>query len=125
MIVTRHFEMRSTGKAEPLAVTSQIERLVRSSGLVNGSVQIFVPGTGCSLLSVECPGGNLQAVEDVIAELLKLTVHPATLSNLVPSAYSLPFVKGQLQRSTWQEILLVDFLSEERWHQIVVQLIGE
>lgn len=125
MIATRSFEIRSSGRPEPMLITGQIERLVRSSGQVNGLACVFVPGSGISLLTLECPGGNLEGAGKLIDELLQLSRSADLLSNLTGTSQIFPFVRGQLQRATWQEILLVDFVREERWHHVTVQLQGE
>lgn len=124
MVVSKTFEIRSPGRPDPMLITGQIERLVRSSGLVTGLVGVFVPGTGISLLTAECPGGSLEGVEALIAGLLRISDNPELLSNLTRTAGTFPFLRGQLQRSTWQELLLVDFVPEERWHHVSVQMIG-
>lgn len=123
-MVSKVFEIRSPGRPEPMLITGQIERLVRSSGLVNGLVGVFVPGTGVSLLTVECPGGSLDNAEKLIQELLNISSSPELLSNLTCTSGTLPFVRGQLQRATWQELVLVDFVLEERWHHVTVQILG-
>lgn len=125
MIATRSFEIRSSGRPDPMLITGQIERLVRSSGQVNGHACVFVPGSGIGLLSLDCPGGSLEPAEKLIQQLLGLGDAPDLLANLTASGRIFPFVRGQLQRATWQEILLVDFVPEERWHQVTVQLQGE
>jgi thiamine phosphate synthase YjbQ (UPF0047 family) len=108
-----------------MSITGQVERLVRSSGLVNGLAHIFVQGSGLVLFSLDCPGGNLGAAEKLIQGLQGLDQSSALLSVLCPPSQCFPFVRGQLQRATWQELILVDFAPEERWHQVIVQLIGE
>ena len=86
---------------------------------------MFVPGSGISLLTLECPGGSLAVASELVEALLQLNASPDVLSNLTRTSQVFPFVRGQLQRSTWQEILLVDFVKEERWHHVTVQLQGE
>lgn len=124
MAVIRSFEIRSSGRPEPQLITGQIDRLVRSGGLATGLAQIFVPGSGVSLLSVDCPGGSLEPAEATIRELLRLSDSPDLLSNLARPQACFPFARGQLQRATWQELLLVDFVPEERWHHVTVLLVG-
>ncbi|MGV3523723.1 MAG: YjbQ family protein [Candidatus Sericytochromatia bacterium] len=125
MVVHRSFEIRSSGRPTPQLITGQVERLVRSSGISNGLALVFVPGSGAALLSVDCPGGQLQAAERVIEELHVLSSNPDVCSSLGGTSLSFPVVKHQLVRATWQEILLVDFVPSERWHPISVQLMGE
>lgn len=125
MIATRSFEIRSSGRPEPMLITGQIERLVRGSGQANGLACIFVPGSGAVLLTLDCPGGSLEGAGQLIQELLRLSDVPDVLSNLTSTSQVFPIVRGQLQRATWQEILLVDFVTEERWHHITVQMLGE
>lgn len=125
MAVTRSFEHRSSGELNPELITGQVDRLVRSAGISQGLVQIFLPGSGAALLTVTCPQGDLTLAREVVREARQLSEHPHLLSALLGTSLSFPVMRQQLPLATWQEILLVDFLPEPRWHQIQVQILGE
>ena len=124
MAVTRSFEHRSSGTAQPDLITGQIDRLVRSEQIAQGIVTVFLPGSGAALLTVTCPQGDLLAARQVIQDALEVCHNPNLLSNLLGTSLTFPVVRQQLPLATWQEIVLVDFLPASRWHQVYVQIIG-
>lgn len=116
----RSFELRSSGQPEPLLLTGQLERLVRASQCEAGLLQVCVSGSGAALLSVDCPEGNLQPLQELIQDALRLSDNPHLLSALLGSSLSLPVQRQQLLRATWQEVALVDLMPVKRWHQVQV-----
>jgi len=125
VLISRSFEMRSAGNPTPVLLTGQIERLVRSSGCEQGLVHVFLPGSGAALVTLDCPGGELQPATQMIQAALAISEQPDLLSNWLGTSQIFPVLRQQLHRATWQEILLVDFKPEPRWHQIQVQISGE
>lgn len=124
-MITRSFEIRSPGSLEPQVITGQIERLVRNAGLQEAQASLFLPGSGAALLSVDCPNGQFEPVQRVLAAAQQLTSDPDLLGILLGSQLAFPVLRGQLQRALWQEIFLVDFSAQARWHQVTVQMLGE
>ncbi|MBF2055405.1 MAG: YjbQ family protein [Candidatus Sericytochromatia bacterium] len=118
----RSFELRSSGTPEPLLLTSQLERLVQSCQYSAGLMQVYVPGSGAALLSVDCPEGDLSPLQQTIADALRLSENPHLLSALLGTRLALPFQRQKLLRATWQEIALVEWMPMARWHQIQVLL---
>lgn len=120
----RSFELRSSGTPDPLLLTDQLERLVRSSSYEAGLLQVYVPGSGASLITVDCPEGNLNPLQQAIAAALALSDNPHLLSALLGSSLTLPFQRQKLLRATWQEVALVEWMPVARWHQIQVLLLA-
>lgn len=114
------FELRSTGDRTPYGITDQVQRLVQRQGKAQGMCFVTLPGSGVSLLSVECPEGDETPLYTLISEAQQLSSEPCFLATILGNALQFPVVRGQIQRATWQEIFLVDFMPVPRLHQIHV-----
>ena len=51
--------------------------------------------------------------------------HSHVRAALLGPSLVVPFVEGDLQLGTWQQIILVDFDNRPRSRQLVVQIVGE
>ena len=118
------FELRSTGDRTPYGITDQVQRLVQRQAREEGMCFVTLPGSGVSLLSVECPEGDETPLQNLLSEAQHLSSDPYFLATILGASLQFPVVRGQLQRATWQEIFLVDFLSVPRLHQINVCVVS-
>lgn len=118
------FELRSAGHRTPYGITDQVQRLVQRQGGAQGMCFVTLQGSGVALLSVECPEGDESPVHTVLNEAQQLSSEPYFLATLLGASLQFPVVRGQLQRATWQEIFLVDFMPIPRLHQISVCVVS-
>lgn len=117
------FELRSLGQCEPHGLTDPIQRLMQRKNSAEGICFVSLQGSGAALFSVDCPEGDMTNVHHVIEAAQALNKNPHLLSSLLGTSLHLPVQKGQLLRSTWQEIILVDFTATPRLHTITVHVL--
>ena len=91
--------------------------------IAEGLCFIALQGSGAALLSMECPEGDMGYAKQVVEAATALSQSPGLLSSLLGTSLHLPVQKGQLLRSTWQEIILVDFVNTPRLHCITVHVL--
>lgn len=126
--VTRSFEIRTNGKLEITDITGQIDRLVRSSTIINGIVNIFIPDNKVSITTIRAEEGSRGKLPQ---SLEKLAIFGDELADiqlktaLVGCSISLPIIRSGLTTSIWQQIILIDFGKDSQWHQVNVQMIGD
>lgn len=128
MIITRNFEIKTNGNHEIHDITGQVSRIVKSSGLPDGLVTIFVPGNTMGVTTIECEGGQRGRLPESFAKLDFLGHTPEDIqvkAALMGTSMTLPFARGALPLSIWQQIILIDFGQGERWHLITVQVMGD
>lgn len=113
------FTVQTTKKEEFIDITSEIRRLVESSGIKNGLVCVFVPHTTCGLTINENADPDVRA--DILMALRKAvpdnlayahlegnsTAH--IKASLLGSSVNLLVEKGQIQLGTWQGVFLCEF----------------
>jgi secondary thiamine-phosphate synthase enzyme len=128
MVITRVFEIKTDGRTALINITGQVERLLRSSRVAEGLLNVFIPGNTVAITTLTCEGGNLSQQEAIWKNHAFFKTEETDIqikTALIGSSLSLPFSRGQLLLGTWQEIVLVDFGNDERWHQVSVQMQGE
>ena len=124
------------GDGDVVDLTDGLLEVVRASGLREGVVSAFVPGSTAAITTMEYePGG----VHDLRAALDRLVPAEADYAHnrlnndtnshahikaaIVGPSQSVPVRDGRPQLGTWQQLVLVDFDDRPRQRTVVVQVL--
>ena len=137
-VVTRFIEKKTAGFTDIHDLTPEVAELVRDSGIKDGIVTVFVPGSTGGITTIEYEPGlkrDLPEALDKIAPMNKTYHHDATWGDgngfahvraaFIGPSLTVPFSDGRLHLGTWQQIVLLDFDNRSRHRRIVVQIMGE
>ena len=130
-------EVKTTADTDILDLTPQVVEKVRGTGVSEGLLTLFIPGSTAALSTIEYERG---AVHDLKAAIERLFPTDLTYEHdrrwgdgngyahvraafLKPSL-SIPIDQGRLQLGTWQQIVLLDFDNRPRQRQIRGQVLG-
>ena len=125
------------GDGDIVDLTRGVLEVVRSSGVEDGVVSVFVPGSTAAITTMEYePGG----VHDLRAALDRLVPadgdyehnrlnhdtnsHAHIKAAIVGPSATVPLVGGTLGTGTWQQIVLIDFDDRPRERTVVVQVVS-
>ena len=138
MIHTARFERRTSGQGDTQDVTRQVSDAVARSGLEAGIATVFVVGSTAAVTTIEFEPG---AVADFNRLFDQLAPRHAEYRHhlrwgddngsshvraaLLGPSLTVPFVGRELTLGTWQQVVLVEFDTQARTREIVVQVIGE
>lgn len=139
MTVSSHqLEFSSQGDAQMQDITAAVREVVTSTGLANGIVTIFCPGSTHGLTTIEFERGALTDLQRLFDDLAPAdrdylhnqrwgdgNGHSHVRAALLGPSLTVPFVEGQLTLGTWQQIIHVDFDNRPRRRTLAVQVIGE
>jgi secondary thiamine-phosphate synthase enzyme len=138
MVKTDHISVKTKGHTDVIDITSECQDIVSSSGLQNGVVTIFNPGSTGGLTTIEYEPNlvkDLKTALEVFAPVDKVYAHSNTWhddngsshirSSLMGPSIAVPFVNGELTLGTWQQIIFCDFDTRGRRRELVVQITGE
>jgi secondary thiamine-phosphate synthase enzyme len=136
-IHTGHLRFETEGDGDVIDLTEGVLSVVRSSGVNNGVVTVFVPGSTAAVTTMEYEQGG---VEDLKATLERLvpregpyrhnelnrdtTSHAHIRAAIVGPSEALPLRDGRLDTGTWQQVVLVDFDDRPRQRTVVVQIVS-
>ncbi|MCK5087307.1 MAG: secondary thiamine-phosphate synthase enzyme YjbQ [Melioribacteraceae bacterium] len=137
-VKTFSFSVNTKGYNDIIDVTSNVNSLLGDSGLKDGSVLIFVPGSTAGVTTIEYEPGLLTDYPEFFEKIIPSNVvyqHDETWHDgngfshvraaLQGASLTVPFTDGNLLLGTWQQIIIVDFDNKPRSRNIVVQFNGE
>ena len=131
-----HIETNGQGTYE---ISDKIRSVLKSSGLENGTLNVFCRHTSCSLVLME--NADPSARHDLENYLNRLVpdnnphfTHtyegpddmPSHIKTaLTQSSESIPFTKGNLLLGTWQGLFLWEHRIQTHTRHLVVSIVGE
>jgi secondary thiamine-phosphate synthase enzyme len=124
------------GDGDVIDLTEGIIGVVRSAGVEEGLVSVFVPGSTAAVTTMEHePGG----IHDLRATLDRLVPseghyehnrlnhdsnsHAHIRAAIVGPSETIPLREGMLGTGTWQQVVLVDFDDRPRQRTVFVQIV--
>jgi len=135
----QHFVLAfpTTGKTDLVDITREVSLRIRESGIVEGSVLIFVPGSTAALTTIEYESGVIEDLKEAIERIAPGNLsyrHDARWGDgngyshvraaLLGPSLTIPVIAGKLVLGTWQQVILCDFDNRPRKRQVVVQVSG-
>lgn len=118
-------------------ITENVNKLITKSGIKEGLVTVFVPGSTAGVSTIEYEP-NL--MKDLNAMLERITPSDAEYfhsltwgenngkSHLRASIFgpslTLPFKDGKMMVGEWQQVVVLDFDTRMRKREVIVQVMG-
>ncbi|MEM2901289.1 MAG: secondary thiamine-phosphate synthase enzyme YjbQ [Candidatus Bathyarchaeia archaeon] len=138
VVKTDRIMLETRGEGDIQDITGLVEMSVRKSGLRNGIVTVFVPGSTGTLTTIEYEPGLLKDLPNAL-ERIAPKAHPYehekrwhdgnghshVRASIMGPSLTVPFVEGQLTLGTWQQIVFVELDVRGRSRRLVAQIIGE
>ncbi len=138
MVVTEYLSIRTSGRTDIVDITRDCQEKIKSSGLSDGILTLFVPGSTASLTTIEFEPNLVKDFKEAlekVAPSTKVYEHAKTWlddngvshvrASLMGPSMTVPFSGGRLALGTWQQIVLCDFDTRPRTREIVAQMLGE
>ena len=137
MVETTRHHVNTSGQGDVQDLTSIVSRAVSGSSLEAGLATIAVIGSTAGVTTIEFESGvvaDLNRAWEMLAPRHGSYAHHLRWGDdngsshvraaMLGPAISIPFEGGQLCLGTWQQIVLVEFDTQAREREIVVQLLG-
>jgi secondary thiamine-phosphate synthase enzyme len=136
-IANSYLSLKTSGDTDVIDITSQVLRKVTESGIIEGQVLLFVPGSTASITTIEYESGVVQDLTEAVERLAPEGIfyrHDARWGDgngyahvraaLLGPSLTVPLIDGRLVLGTWQQIVLVDFDNRPRDRNILVHISG-
>jgi secondary thiamine-phosphate synthase enzyme len=128
---------QTTGKTDLIDITREVSSRIRESGISDGSVLVFAPGSTAALTTIEYESGVIEDLKEAIERLAPAGLHyrhdarwgdgngySHVRAALLGPSLTIPVIEGKLVLGTWQQVILCDFDSRPRKRQVIVQVTG-
>jgi len=138
VIRTTTLEITTEGFGEAHDVTPRVREVLSESGIRDGHVLVFVPGSTAGLTTIEFEPGALEDLDRVLEETAPQDGTYAhnqrwgdgngfshVRAALIQPDLTVPVCEGELLLGTWQQITLLDFDNGPRQRRLVVQVSGD
>ena len=138
--MVRSFELTKSGTSDTdiFDLTDDVQDFVATSGVRDGIVTVFTPGSTAAVTTIEFESGVLMDLKRAIERLAprdERYAHDAAWgdgngyahvrSALVGPSCTIPVSGGKLVLGTWQQVVLLDFDNRPRRRRVAVQVVGD
>jgi len=136
-VEVKYIQLNTTSDTDIIDITQTVTSDMMDSGVINGAVNLFVPGSTAALTTIEYESGVINDLKTAIEKLAPQDLYyehnerwgdgngySHVRAALLGPSLSIPIVNGSLTLGTWQQIVLLDFDNSPRQRKIVEQIIG-
>ncbi|MBS1261858.1 MAG: hypothetical protein MAG453_01193 [Calditrichaeota bacterium] len=137
-IATRTLPVGTDGNGHMIDLSADASRLLKSVGMSEGQVTLFVPGSTAAVTTIEFEQGlkqDLPAAMERVAPVDETyrhneawhdgNGHSHVRASLMGPSLVVPFTGGRLMLGTWQQIVLCDWDNRPRNREVILQFIGK
>ena len=137
-VVTEQLSIQPTREGDIIDITQDVSTTVSKSGLRNGIVTIFNPGSTGALTTIEYEPGLLKDLPNTLERLAPKDLlyehekrwhdgngHSHVRASIIGPSITVPFTDGRLTLGTWQQLVFMELDVRRRNRNLVLQIIGE
>lgn len=138
MIVTSGtIHLATRGSGDIIDITYTVNEQVIESGIVDGTVTVFVPGSTGAVTTIEYEAGVIQDLQAAFDRAVPVDMfyehhrrwqdgngHSHVRAAWLGPSLTIPIINRQLTLGTWQQIVLIDFDNVPRQRDLVIQIMG-
>jgi len=134
---TTTIERSTTGDTDILDLSGDVETFVNETGVREGWVMVFVPGSTGAVTTIEFESGAINDLKRAIEQIAPRdgeyehnlrwgdgNGYSHVRAALMGPSLVLPISEGRLQTGTWQQIVLCDYDNRPRRRRIQLQVLG-
>jgi len=136
-VVTDTIHKKTKGQGDFIDISSDVRACLKSSGLTEGAVTVFVIGSTAGVTTLEYEPGLIKDMRRIYEQLAPRDenyAHHDTWGDdngsshiraaLQGCSLNIPFASKKLFLGTWQQIVLAEFDTRPRDRKLVVQMMG-
>jgi secondary thiamine-phosphate synthase enzyme len=137
MVHSETISITTEGFTDIIDITLKVSSIVEQSGIHDGLVTVFCPGSTGALTTIEYESGVIRDLQKAIERLIPSDVpyeHDRRWGDgngfshvraaLMKPSLTIPLTQGRLALGTWQQIVFIDFDNRGRQRKLVVQIVG-
>ena len=132
------FTLETAGFTDIHDITGRASQFISASGILNGTLTLFVPGSTAGVTTIEYEDGALEDLKNAFERIAPKGFHYAhdarwgdgngfahVRAAILGPSLTVPVIRGRLGLGTWQQIILVDFDNRPRERSVILQVMGE
>jgi secondary thiamine-phosphate synthase enzyme len=137
-IFSETISLSTKGFSDTIDITNLVASVLKRSGIENGLVTVFCPGSTGAVTTIEYESGVLKDLQKAIEKIVPSNIpyeHDKRWGDgngfshvraaLMKPSLAIPLIKGRMALGTWQQIVFIDFDNRRRERNLLVHIIGE
>ncbi len=137
-VITKQIKISSKSENDIIDITEQVADAISESGILNGTVTVFVSGSTGAITTIEYEPGLVKDFPEMLSRVAPDDINyeheqrwhdgngrSHVKASLVGPSLTVPFKDGQLLLGTWQQIVFLELDTRARTRTLVLQIIGE
>ncbi len=137
-IISNTITLRSTGGTDIFDITQAVRNEIESTGIREGAVTLFIPGSTAALTTIEYETGVINDLRKAIEKIAPSDIYyehnerwgdgngySHVRAALLGPSLHIPIIRGNMTLGTWQQIVVLDFDNRPRNRKVIVQIVGE
>jgi secondary thiamine-phosphate synthase enzyme len=134
---TGELRFSTQGDGDVVDLTDGVQSFVAATGVSDGAVSLFVPGSTAAITAMEYEPGGVHDLRGTLDRLIprdgnyehnRLNAdsnsHAHIRAAIVGPSETVPVRNGRLATGTWQQLVLVDFDDRPRERTVTVQVVA-
>ena len=130
-------ELQTTADTDVMDLTPDLSDFVGKSGVTEGLLVIFVPGSTAGITTIESESGAIADFKRAVERLAPRDEHyehnlrwgdgngySHIRAALLGPSLTVPVSEGQLELGNWQQIVLCDFDNRPRRRRVLLRLLS-
>lgn len=136
-IITHKIKINTKGNSQVVDLTDKIYDKLVDTGLNDGIVTVFIPGSTAAISTVEYEPGLVKDIAQVLEKIIPKNIeynhnltwqdangHSHLRAMILGPSLTVPFSGEKLDLGTWQQVVLIDFDNRSRTREIILKFIG-
>ena len=136
---TALLRLQTEGELAVVDLAPGLESALRSAGVSDGVVTVFVTGSTAAITTMEYEPGGVQDLQEALERLVPRrrpeggdyahntrnhddNAHSHLRASLLGPSLSIPLVRGRLVLGTWQQVVLIELDDRPRERSVHVQI---
>ena len=137
VVETKELQFDTRGEVEIIDITGEVNSKLRESGIENGIVTIFVPGSTGAVTTIEYESGLLHDLPNALERLFPRDInyeheyrwhdgngHSHVRASFIGPSLTVPFRNKKLMLGTWQQVVFIELDNKRRSRRLILQIIG-
>lgn len=130
-------ELETKYEMEIIDITDNVQKIIEKSGIKDGIVNVFVPGSTGAVTTIEYEPGLLYDLPNALEKVAPKNEYykheerwhdgngrSHVKASLIGVSLVIPFENGRLSLGTWQQIVFVECDIRPRHRRLIITVLG-
>lgn len=138
LIRKKELIFQGTSETDVFDITAEVRGFIRETGIREGQVTVFVPGSTAAITTIEYETGVVEDLVRAIERLIPSEIdyqhnlrwgdgngYSHVRAALLKPSLGIPIWEGEMILGTWQQVVLLDFDNRPRRRRVVLHVMGQ